>query len=225
MKRRAFGIAAGALLASGAAIALKPSRRAAERYSPIDLASQVPERFGTWRVDNSMVPVLPDPALQDRLDKIYTQLLARTYVGDGGQRVMLSIAYGADQGSDATAVHRPEFCYSSQGFTVRDAGEKRLDLDGHPLNVRRLVGRMGPRVEPITYWVTLNDQAVLPGVARKLQQIRFGLQGLIPDGMLVRVSNIEPREQVAFAAQDRFLADLYRALPEAVAARYFGAAG
>ena len=35
------------------------------------------------------------------------------------------------------------------------------------------------------YWVTLDESAALPGVSRKFQQIRYGLQGKIPDGMLV----------------------------------------
>lgn len=222
MKRRAVLFAMSAAAASVGAVALKPRTRASEVFARIDLASQVPDTFGEWRLDRSMVPVLPDPALQAKLDQIYTQVMAKTYAGPGGTRVMLSIAYGADQGSDATAVHRPEFCYSAQGFSIRSLGEQRLNINGHALDVRRLVARLGARTEPISYWVTLNDRAVLPGAERKLEQIRLGLLGQIPDGMLVRVSNIGAETSAGFALHDAFIATLERSMVQTLRPRYFG---
>lgn len=224
LARRALVFAAASAAAAAAAVALKPTRRASESLPAIDLEHQVPRSFGGWTIDASIVPVLPDPSVQQRLDKIYNQVLARTYVDRAGRRVMLSIAYGADQGSDATAVHRPEFCYSSQGFVVRRVGQDRIGLRGHVLDVNRLVGSLGPRFEPITYWITLNDQAALPGVERKLRQIALGLQGQIPDGMLVRVSTIGLAADAAFALQDAFIGELEGHLPSELRARYFGQA-
>ena len=160
-----------------------------------------------------MGPVLPDPAVQASLNKFLTQTLARTYVNGQGKRVMLSIAYGADQGSDATQAHRPEFCYTGQGFSVGRVGQVILRFGGHELQAERLLGRMGARFEPITYWVTLNDKAVLPGVTRKLAQIRIGLGGLIPDGMLVRASTVGLEQAASFELQEAFLSQLYAALP------------
>ncbi len=165
MKRRAALFAVGALAAAGSAVALKPQRRASRDLPPIQLDQQVPLAFEGWTLDKTLVPVLPDPSLQAALDKIYGQVLARTYVNARGQRVMLSIAYGEDQGTDATAAHRPEFCYTAQGFSVVPRGEATLDFGGHLLRVRRLVGSLQTRREPITYWVTLNNTAVLPGVS------------------------------------------------------------
>ena len=72
--------------------------------------------------------------------------------------------------------------------------------------------------------MTLDEAATLPGVGRKLQQIRYGLQGQIPDGMLVRVSSISPLLDEAFTVQQRFLEQLHAAVPVAVRTRYFGAA-
>ena len=221
--RRAVVFALACAAAAGGAVALKPRRRAAQELLKIDLATQIPAEFEGWVIDKSIVPVLPNPEVQAKLDSIYTQVLARTYVNANGQRVMLSVAYGADQGSDATSVHRPEFCYSAQGFSVRAAGEARLEIDGQPLAVRRVVGSLGARIEPITYWVTMNDKAVLPGFERKMQQIWLGLQGQIPDGMLVRVSSIDPVLAKGFAVQEEFLAALHRNMAVAVRGRYFGA--
>ena len=150
MKRRAILFGLGAAAASASSVVLRPEQRAADVLPRIDLDAQVPKAFAGWRVDSSIVPVLPDPALQAKLDVLYNQLLARTYINAQGQRVMLSIAYGANQGSDATAVHRPEFCYAAQGFVVKALGQSVIQVDGHPLEVRRLLGTMGGRFEPIT---------------------------------------------------------------------------
>ena len=203
---------------------MRPTQRLAELKPPIALEQQVPEAFGEWRLDRSIRPVVPDPSLQAMLDVLYSQTLARTYINARGQRVMLSIAYGSDQSNEATAVHRPEFCYSAQGFRVRGAGTASLAIGGSQVPVARVVAQLGQRIEPITYWVTLDEAATLPGFGRKLQQIRYGLQGQIPDGMLVRVSSISPVLEESFAMQQRFLEQLHAAVPAAVRTRYFGAA-
>ena len=203
---------------------LRPTQRLADLKPRITLDQQVPEAFGEWQLDRSIRPVVPDPALQAMLDVLYSQTLARTYINARGQRVMLSIAYGSDQSNEATAVHRPEFCYSAQGFRVRGAGSTHLSIGGTQVPVARVVAQLGQRIEPITYWVTLDEAATLPGVGRKLQQIRYGLQGQIPDGMLVRVSTISSVLDEAFAVQQRFLEQLHAAVPAAVRTRYFGAA-
>lgn len=203
---------------------LRPTFRLAEHKTPITLEKQVPEAFGEWRLDRSVIPVVPDPALQAMLDVLYSQTLARTYINATGQRVMLSIAYGSDQSNEATAVHRPEFCYSAQGFRVQNLDTGTLGIEGTAVPVARLVARLGQRNEPITYWVTLDEAATLPGFGRKMQQIRYGLQGQIPDGMLVRVSSISNSNADAFAVQQRFLEQLFVAVPTEVRTRYFGAA-
>ena len=224
MKRRAILFGVGCVAAAGAALALRPRQRAAEIYAPIQLDRQVPAAFGDWTIDKSIIPVLPDPSVQAKLDAIYNQVLARTYVNAIGQRVMLSIAYGADQGSDSTAAHRPEFCYSAQGFIVRPIGDVQLKLNGHAITARRLMGSLGSRMEPITYWITLNDRALMPGVQRKLEQIKLGLSGLIPDGMLFRMSTVGIPQQQSFTVQEGFARSLEQSLPPELRSRYFGKA-
>jgi EpsI family protein len=222
---RRLVVLGGAMVAAAAAgELLRPDRRLAEVKARIALEKQVPEAFGDWRIDRSIRPVLPDPSLQAMLDVLYSQLLARTYVNPRGQRVMLTIAYGSDQGNEATAVHRPEFCYSAQGFRVRAVGTTTLAIGQARVPVAKLVAQLGQRNEPITYWVTLDETATLPGVGRKLAQIRYGLAGDIPDGMLVRVSSVGSNEPEAFAMQKGFLDQMYEAVPADVRARYFGAA-
>lgn len=219
---RVIALVAVMLAAAAASHWLKPHHRLSDHKPRITLQAQVPEAFGEWRVDRAIVPVLPDPGLQEMLDALYSQVLARTYVNARGQRVMLSIAYGSDQSNEATAVHRPEFCYSSQGFRVDKAGTAWLQVGDTEVPTQRLVAQLGARVEPITYWVTLDEVATLPGFGRKLQQIRYGLDGKIPDGMLVRLSTVSTSPDESFAVQKRFLDQLYAAVPADVRTRYFG---
>jgi EpsI family protein len=212
----------GMVLAFMAGEWLKPTTRLAEIKPRIELEKQIPEAFGEWRIDRSIRPVLPDPGLQAMLDSLYSQVLARTYINAKGERIMLSIAYGSDQGNEATAVHRPEFCYSAQGFKVRLLNKERITVGDTAVPVARVLAQLGPRNEPITYWVTLDETATLPGFGRKLQQIRFGLKGQIPDGMLVRVSSISNSEAAAFSLQQGFIEQMHEALPAGVRSRYFG---
>lgn len=201
---------------------MRPTTRLAELRPRIHLSQQIPTQFGDWQEDKSLAPLLPNPELQAKLDVLYSEVLARTYINAKGERVMLSIAYGSDQSSEATAVHRPEFCYSAQGFRVSNEGLGSVVLPRGELRVQRLVARMPPRNEPITYWVTLDEVATLPGLGRKLQQLRYGLHGQIADGMLVRVSSFGADNRAAYALQDQFVRQLHDVLPSNLKARYFG---
>ncbi|OQW88880.1 MAG: EpsI family protein [Rhodoferax ferrireducens] len=219
---QAMLVAAVMLCAAGAANKLKPTQRLSELKPRIELAQQVPKAFGNWAEDLSQVPVLPDPQVQARLDVLYSSTLARTYRNTAGQRVMLSIAYGSDQSSEATSVHRPEFCYSSQGFNVSNLGESAAPIGQRNLTVQRLRAVLGQRREPITYWITLDETATLPGIGRKLNQLRFGLRGQIPDGLLFRVSSIDMDDAEGFKLQEQFLNDLAASMEPSLLKRYFG---
>jgi EpsI family protein len=210
------------LAAALAAISFKPTNRLAEHKPKIDLNQQIPKSFAEWTEDTSQVPILPNPQVQAKLDTLYSATLARTYRNQAGQRVMLSIAYGSDQSSEATSVHRPEFCYSSQGFKVNNLGESTTIMGQHNLKVQRLLSTLGARHEPITYWITLNETATLPGLGRKFEQLRYGLRGQIPDGMLFRVSSIGRDETESFRLQDKFLSDLASNMEPSILGRYFG---
>lgn len=211
------------LLAAYLAMALKPTIRLAEIKSRINLEQQIPEQFAGWRIDPNIRPVVPDPGVQAALNALYSQVLTRTYVNSRGERVMLSIAYGSDQSSEATAVHRPEFCYTAQGFSVQPRGSAELTLPTHTLKVQRLMSNMGrQRLEPITYWITLDERASLPGIDRRIEQLRFGLRGEIADGMLVRVSSFGADERKAFELHEHFVRDLQTIVPPEVRSRYFG---
>ncbi|MDE2400449.1 MAG: EpsI family protein [Burkholderiales bacterium] len=215
---------AAALMVGGAfaSQALKPTVHLADTKPKLVLVNLFPSAFGDWHELKEVTPVLPDPTVQAMLDSLYSQTLARTYVNGNGQYVMMTIAYGSDQNSEATAAHRPEFCYVSNGFKVQDVGTHVVQLPSHQLTVRHLVSKRGEYVEPISYWVTLDESAALPGISRKLAQIRYGLKGEIADGMLVRISSPSRDQEAAFALHDQFVRDLQKVMPAGVRPRVFG---
>jgi len=212
------------LAAAGAAAALTPTRKMADGATPVDLAKMVPAEFGDWRIDRSIVPLTVSPDVQARLDKIYNQTLSRTYVNGSGARVMLSIAYGGDQ-SDGMRAHRPEVCYAQQGFQVSQMVESVLATAERNMPVMRLVARQGQRNEPITYWMTVGDQIVLDGLQQKLAQLRYGFNGTIPDGLLVRVSSFDRDPARAYLLQDEFSRALLSSLPPEHRSRLVGLPG
>ena len=195
------------LIAAGLSLAMTPTKKIADLGEKFDLATLVPRSFGDWQVDTSVVPIEPSPDLKAVIEKLYQQTLSRSYVNSNGDRVMLSIAYGGDQ-SRSMAVHKPEVCYTAQGFLiVKEAVDEMVSRFG-AIPVKRLVAEMGPRTEPITYWITTGDQVTRDGLAWRLTQLRYGLTGTIPDGMLFRVSTISKDDRAAYAIQDKFSNDL-----------------
>jgi EpsI family protein len=208
-------------IAAGLTIAATPRQRMADLGPKLDLEQIVPEAIGDWRIDRSIIPVVPAPDVQAKLDQIYNQTLARTYVDKQGNRVMLSIAYGGDQ-SDAMRAHRPEVCYAAQGFQIVRSTLSRVATQFGELPVKRLIATKGTRQEPITYWIVVGDNIVLDGLQQKLAQLRYGLTGKIPDGVLVRVSTIDANSEHSFQVQDRFLNTLVSAIEGEVRARIAG---
>jgi EpsI family protein len=84
---------------------------------------------------------------------------------------------------------------------------------GFYIPVRHVLAMLGPRIEPITYWVLMGDEATISNTQRRLVSIRYGLRRLIPEGMLVRVSSINPDMPEALDLHRRFIRDLVAQLP------------
>lgn len=217
-------IAALMFAASAAAVALRPTHKLADAGPKVDLEAMIPKQFGDWRIDTSIAPVLPAPDVQAKLDKIYNQTLARTYINSRGQRIMLSIAYGGDQ-SDAMQVHLPEVCYAAQGFQVQKAYLGQIATEFGALPVKRLVAQLNNRIEPITYWITVGDEVLNTGMARKLAQLKHGISGKVPDGILVRASSIERDEKIAYDFQEGFLREMLIAMTQSDRTKIAGRSG
>jgi EpsI family protein len=214
-----------------AAIAMIGTAAAAPALKPVpdsapapDLEEVIPARFGDWRIDTEVAAVAPTPDVQANLDRLYRQIVSRTYVNSAGERMMLTVAYGGDQ-SDALKAHRQEVCYTAQGFSVESLAHGRLATAGRDIPVTRFHAVMGERSEPVTYWFTMGERVVLGRAERLRVQLAHGFSGRIPDGMLVRVSNLSNDPAGAYAAQAAFVAAMMAALPSSDATRFVGVAG
>ena len=188
---------------SALAVWLKPSEPMSFSEE-IQLEALIPTKFGDWRIDPSVVPLMPSPDVQAALDKLYSQTLARTYINSLGQRVMLSVAYGTRQ-TDSLRVHQPEGCYAGQGFQIIESIKAQVSLTAGSLPVTRLVAAKGQRNEPITYWMRIGDSPARTQWEMKKVQLRYGLSGQIPDGILVRVSNISTDKERSFSLHREFI--------------------
>ncbi|MBI2226297.1 MAG: EpsI family protein, partial [Betaproteobacteria bacterium] len=70
----------GLLMFAGAGLAyvMTPTKKVTSDADKVNLETMIPESFGEWKIDTSIVPLLPSPELLAKLEKIYNQTLART---------------------------------------------------------------------------------------------------------------------------------------------------
>jgi EpsI family protein len=216
-------VAALMLVASVGAIVARPTARLSDLEQPISLEGMIPKQFGDWREAPQGYVQVINPQQQELLDRLYSQILNRTYVNSSGYRIMLSLVYGNDQRERGSLqAHKPEVCYPAQGFLIQQSEAGLLATAFGFIPVRRLFASMGARQEPLTYWFTVGDTAVRGRLQKRLVDLRYGLTGLIPDGMLFRVSSIDADQSRAYQLQDQFIHQLLQAVSPADRRRLSG---
>ncbi|WOB07304.1 exosortase-associated protein EpsI, B-type [Piscinibacter gummiphilus] len=207
------------------AFAPQPQALAARKEAPSILLEQaIPQQFGNWRLDPAQSVLVVNPQTQQLLDKLYGQVLTRTYVSPSGYRIMLSVAYGNHQ-RGAMQAHKPEVCYPAQGFNLLHSESAEIGTPYGAIPGRRMSTHKGSHFEPVTYWFTLGEQAVRSRFEQRVAEIRSTLTGQIPDGLLFRVSSIDTDTKRAYAEHDRFVADLLGATATADRVRLSGLSG
>jgi EpsI family protein len=199
------------VIASILAIIFYPTHRIADDGSPMNLETMIPKQFGEWQEQPQQTAQIINPQQKELLAELYSQTISRTYVNAKGDAIMLTIAYGADQ-SDAKQLHYPEVCYPAQGFQVISNQVGTLKTNFGSIKVRRLFTLLNSRNEPLTYWTTVGNQVVMGGKETKLAQLRYGIKGQIPDGLLFRVSSITPDAQSGYNIQQEFVSSLLSVL-------------
>lgn len=202
------------LLMLGAAtlsVVAVPTKLLADTRPGFDLEKSVPKSFGDWKVDPFTIPIPPSPDQESAMRQIYDQILSRTYINSKGERMMLSITYGSRQNQQMRA-HRQEVCYSAQGFKISQLKRLPLNVAGATVPSARMVATQGQRIEPVTYWFTMGDSAVMSYLDREVTQLRYALEGKIPDGYLVRVSSLSNNPEIAFSQQAEFASALMLSL-------------
>jgi EpsI family protein len=205
-----------------ASYAMKTKTLIVDGRAEPEYATLIPEKFGDWKLVPQIRLVTPvdDDSLANR---IYSQMIGRAYVDGSGNMVMLLMAYGPRQ-IDRLQLHRPEICYVAEGFRVSGLRPVELDVEPGrpPLSVSKLIARRENRTERITYWMRVGDDVVSTLFRRQLTSLRYGLKGLIPDGVLIRVSTINMEETASDDAHARFLKDMLAAVRHADLRHFVG---
>jgi EpsI family protein len=189
----------------------------------LNLELMIPQAFGNWKYRPTLglvTPTVPEfvetSEQKDLAAKIYSQEIGRTYVDGEGHTVMLLIAYGPEQNYRLKA-HRPEVCYTAQGFRVWDKTEHGLSINGNapPLKFSRLITQRETRFEPVSYWMRVGNDVSTGVFDNQILRLKYGLRGLIPDGALIRISTIGIPAPQSFELQDKFIKDLLTSITPA----------
>jgi EpsI family protein len=190
---------------------MTPAITFSDQVAKMNLESLIPNEFGKWKIVPSTSAIIVNPDDNGLLNKIYNQTLSRTYINDAGEQVMLSIAYGSDQSSDLQ-VHRPEICYTTNGFDIANISKAFVDTSIGRIPVMQLTAKQGNRNEPITYWIRVGDSLTRGWIEQKLASVGYGFTGKVPDGLLFRVSTITNNEKESYLVQQEFLSGLLKAV-------------
>lgn len=201
------------LAAASLALALTPHLKVADQGPKISLEAMIPKQFAEWKMEEKIASLMVSPDLQDKLDKTYSQTLARNYINNKGVRIMLSIAYGDNQ-TRAKQVHRPESCYAGQGFQIKSMSKGFINVGGATLPVMKMLATRGQRVEPITYWTIIGNSAIRGYLEQNLAVTKYGLTGKIPSGMVIRVSTISANITQSYRDEEQFVRDMLGAVPK-----------
>lgn len=173
-----------------------------------------PKQFGDWvEITEAAGSRIVDPEQQYAINNLYTQTVSRIYEQRAsGRRIMLSLAYGDNQ-SFSKQLHRPEACYSSQGFQIENLYEDKLQAIDRSIAINRMRATIGSRLEHVTYWIRIGDGIISgPPTALNIARLKMSLKGYITDGLLFRVSEVGDDEVLSNALQDQFIRDFLQAL-------------
>ena len=212
INRRELIIGGACLATAATAEVMRPHRRVSLLAEGQKLEDAIPRSFGQWEMRDSEGVVAPQS--EDSLAaKLYNQTVTRMFAAPDGSVLMLLIAYGNTQ-SDTLQLHRPEVCYPAFGFEVTQSRPAALPLAaGVSLPGRDLVAVAPGREERISYWTRVGEYLPVDNSEQRRMRFRTALAGIIPDGVLVRISNVQPEAAAGFAMNARFAADLIRAVP------------
>jgi EpsI family protein len=211
----------------GLSVWMKPTKFWSDRVGAPDLENSVPKAFGEWVLSPYAANGMVNPQKEEALREIYSSTLGRIYIHKPtGRQVMLSLAYGRDQSRD-TQLHVPEACYGGNGFRIMHLRPEDIRIGDLTLPAMRMDAVMDARQEFVTYWIRVGDQLARGSLQRNLVRMRFAVRGYIPDGLLVRVSEVTGGGAVdSYQLQDEFMVAMLAELSRTgTLERFFGQLG
>ena len=177
----------------------------------------LPERFAQWQSVPGLVPQVDlstNTEAGNDYDKPYDAVLMRSYKDKSGHVVMLAIAYAMQQ-TQEIKIHRPEYCYHAQGFTIAQQVPVSLARGKQQLTGNGLLVRRNGRNEWVQYWIRIGSGFPRTGMDARLQLLKESMQGQVPDGILIRVSSLihdDADIPQQTAVQQKFLQDMLRSV-------------
>jgi len=186
------------------------------------LAQSIPTQFGDWK-EVSFAGDQVDPgkgtADEPNMDRPYDDVLMRAYGNSRGDVVLLALAYGRNQRQEVK-IHRPDVCYTAQGFQLLERNAIDLPVkgaDGLPVTGTRMLVKAPGRVEAVSYFIRIGDVFTENAWKIRYHIFRQGMAGHAVDGVLVRASQIVQGPTsggpARYEVQEAFLSDLVQALP------------
>ena len=208
--RRKVLLGLGLLATSGVALARQPVATN-PRIETDALSGLIPDQIAGFSFNTESGLILPpSDALSDRL---YDNLVTRTYTRPDGAIVMLLIAYNNRQ-DGVLQIHRPEVCYPAGGFQLTPTMPLQLPLTGPvPLEGQIFTASSDQRDEVVFYWTRIGSEFPKEWLDQRLAVAKANLSGIIPDGVLVRVSTLTRDRSVAEPLLASFVSDMFRRSP------------
>lgn len=189
LRRRGFSrrsaIIGGVLAcASGVAYARQP--QVANVRIPQDIFEKwVPDALGPWHILSSSGVLLPPPdALRDRL---YDNLVTRVYGAPNMPPILVLLAYNNTQ-DGVVQVHRPEVCYSVGDFQLSETTPITINIGTESIPAKFFTATGPNRIEQVEYFTRMGKAFPRSWAQQRLAVMRANIEGIIPDGMMMRVS-------------------------------------
>jgi EpsI family protein len=170
------------------------------------LDALIPKALGPWKFETTSGLVLPPP--DETADRLYDEVLTRVYTRPDGAAVMMLVAYSSVQ-DGLLQIHRPEVCYPASGYALSETRVEPMKLaNGDMIPTRIFTAGSAVRSEHVLYWTRLGSHLPTSWRQQRWAVVLENLNGLIPDGILVRVSCVDPDSNKAFAMLRDFASDL-----------------
>lgn len=193
--------------------ALKP--RSASPAAAPDLQSMLPGDFGDWRRVAVSEAVLPAEAELGPGEAV----AYAAYKDEFGRVVTLVAAYGPALG-DSVRLHRPEKCYSAQGYEILERKESPIEIRGFVVPVIDLATKGPSRDEAVSYWLREGRGFSLRSSDNAWRRLK-GAQGPT-DSALIRISSPGLLSE-NHGLHNRFLLAFSQALAPETSAIFLGA--
>lgn len=191
--RRGLLLGAGLSICGGISYLKQPSKVSGAINSSA-FKQLIPKKVGGWTASISSDLILP--SADDLSAKLYENLETLIYEGPNLPGIMFLIAYSSVQQNDVQ-VHRPEVCYPMSGYPIISNRPIQATVGKLKVPSRFLVAERSSVNEMILYWTRVGRAFPLGWEQQRIEMARSSLQGVVPDGALVRFSMISRSEKDA----------------------------